>query len=204
MPNEITENFHLFSMCIYGRMGTGAEYSWNIAYCKVWYDEVSTWLCALCMCLCFRGGWGGPHLRNTCFHESTLYTGYEVVTCLFVLSCYRLATSWRSVFSHDFWGSPLSDPTSHKSYRPLTILSFRFNSALHGLQPYGYHIVNLVLHGIVSVLFTAVCRLVASSSTAILAGLLFAVHPIHTEAVSLDCNCCLGSIVWPCGITFQY
>lgn len=30
-----------------------------------------------------------------------------------------------SVFKNDFWGTPMSDPNSHKSYRPLTTLSFR-------------------------------------------------------------------------------
>lgn len=29
------------------------------------------------------------------------------------------------VFKNDFWGTPMSDPNSHKSYRPLTTLSFR-------------------------------------------------------------------------------
>ena len=29
------------------------------------------------------------------------------------------------VFANDFWGKPMSDPDSHKSYRPLTTLSFR-------------------------------------------------------------------------------
>lgn len=30
-----------------------------------------------------------------------------------------------SVFKNDFWGTPMSDMNSHKSYRPLTIISFR-------------------------------------------------------------------------------
>ncbi len=30
------------------------------------------------------------------------------------------------VFSHDFWGSKLASNTSHKSYRPLTVLTFRY------------------------------------------------------------------------------
>lgn len=34
-------------------------------------------------------------------------------------------TSIWSLFQNDFWGKPMSDPTSHKSYRPLTVLSFR-------------------------------------------------------------------------------
>lgn len=29
------------------------------------------------------------------------------------------------VFKNDFWGAAMSDPSSHKSYRPLTTLSFR-------------------------------------------------------------------------------
>ena len=29
------------------------------------------------------------------------------------------------IFLNDFWGKPMADQTSHKSYRPLTILSFR-------------------------------------------------------------------------------
>lgn len=36
---------------------------------------------------------------------------------------------WQSpvadVFSNDFWGTRLTHPSSHKSYRPLTVLSFR-------------------------------------------------------------------------------
>lgn len=30
-----------------------------------------------------------------------------------------------SIFLNDFWGKPMADRTSHKSYRPFTILSFR-------------------------------------------------------------------------------
>lgn len=29
------------------------------------------------------------------------------------------------VFQNDFWGKPIHDNTSHKSYRPLTVLTFR-------------------------------------------------------------------------------
>lgn len=29
------------------------------------------------------------------------------------------------VFKNDFWGTPMADANSHKSYRPLTVLSFR-------------------------------------------------------------------------------
>ncbi|GFV32854.1 transmembrane and TPR repeat-containing protein 3 [Trichonephila clavipes] len=42
---------------------------------------------------------------------------------------------------------------SHKSYRPLTVLSFRLNYAVHGLEPMGYHFINIVLHAFVCHLF---------------------------------------------------
>jgi len=35
------------------------------------------------------------------------------------------AVSLFDVFLHDFWGSQLTLNTSHKSYRPITVLTFR-------------------------------------------------------------------------------
>ncbi|CAF4949186.1 unnamed protein product [Pieris macdunnoughi] len=34
-------------------------------------------------------------------------------------------SSLKQLFLDDFWGTPMVDPHSHKSYRPLTTLSFR-------------------------------------------------------------------------------
>ncbi|KFB49864.1 hypothetical protein ZHAS_00017889 [Anopheles sinensis] len=42
---------------------------------------------------------------------------------------------------------------SHKSYRPLCVLTFRWNYLLHGLEPAGYHLVNVLLHTIVSLMY---------------------------------------------------
>jgi len=96
--------------------------------------------------------------------------------------------------------------------RPLTFATFAVNWAAGGAQPFGYHLVNLLLHGTVTLLLYFVLRkllgemaLGGSSSegertaspqssaqaeggpyrgVAFAAALLFAVHPIHTEAVS--------------------
>lgn len=38
----------------------------------------------------------------------------------------NLKTPVVKIFSHDFWGTRLTNRASHKSYRPLTILSFRY------------------------------------------------------------------------------
>lgn len=42
---------------------------------------------------------------------------------------------------------------SHKSYRPLCVLTFRWNYFFHQLDPMGYHVVNVILHTVVSLLF---------------------------------------------------
>jgi len=42
---------------------------------------------------------------------------------------------------------------SHKSYRPLCVLTFRLNYILHALAPLGYHLVNMVLHAVVCGLY---------------------------------------------------
>ena len=106
----------------------------------------------------------------------------------------RLETPLFALLSNDFWGKAMSDPTSHKSYRPLTVLTFRLNYQLHGLDPWGYHAVNVFLHALCTVLFWLLCGclvfrndVVGGESTplSLQAAAVFAVHPIHTEAVSV-------------------
>ncbi|XP_058830997.1 protein O-mannosyl-transferase TMTC1-like [Topomyia yanbarensis] len=90
------------------------------------------------------------------------------------------------VFRNDFWGTPMADLSSHKSYRPLTTLTFRLNYITFGLRSLWFHVTNVVLHAAACVLFTRVCTTIAGlrKNFAVFAGLLFAVHPIHTEAVT--------------------
>ena len=71
-----------------------------------------------------------------------------------------------------------------ENYRPLTMLSFAANRRL-GASATGFHLVNVLLHALVSVLAFEVARVVLRSTLgAAAAGTLFAVHPIHTEAVT--------------------
>ena len=97
----------------------------------------------------------------------------------------RPETPWSNLLFNDFWGTSMDDRNSHKSYRPLCVATFRLNYLLHKLQPMGYHLVNVLLHGAVCYLYVQLCGVVFSQVwPALIAGLLFAVHPIHTEAVS--------------------
>ncbi|XP_044729404.1 protein O-mannosyl-transferase TMTC1-like [Chrysoperla carnea] len=60
------------------------------------------------------------------------------------------------------------------------------NYLCFGLRPIWWHATNVLLHVICCILFTRVCLLIARMRPgfAALAGLLFAAHPIHTEAVT--------------------
>jgi Tfp pilus assembly protein PilF len=70
-------------------------------------------------------------------------------------------------------------------WRPLTTLTFALDHALHGLEPFGYHLGNVAGHAVVSVLVLVVFAAVTMAPRAALAAaLLFATHPIHTEAVA--------------------
>lgn len=86
---------------------------------------------------------------------------------------------------NDFWGTPLTDSGSHGSYRPLCVFSFKLNHFFDGFKPIGYHLVNVLLHCTATVLVVKIARhLLQSIWGTIVAGALFASHPIHTEAVA--------------------
>lgn len=103
------------------------------------------------------------------------------------------------LWGNDFWGRSLRTESSHKSYRPLTMLSYRLNSWLLGggapecsvrecSGSFGYHLANALLHAAVCALvarLTLVCTGTArlARTRALIAGATFALHPVHCEAV---------------------
>ena len=98
-------------------------------------------------------------------------------------------TPWSNLLWNDFWGTPMAQEGSHKSYRPLCVATFRLNYLVHGLEPFGYHLVNVLLHAAVCYVFTLVCGVTVFSDdklALVVAGVCFAVHPVHTEAVSIE------------------
>ena len=90
-----------------------------------------------------------------------------------------------ALFLNDYWGKSLKSPDSHKSYRPLCVLSFRAQFWLHGSRPFGYRFVNVLLHIAVCLSLVRLCDgvLACSKMFSVMTGLVFAVHPIHAEAV---------------------
>ncbi|KAF6777148.1 hypothetical protein AHF37_03638 [Paragonimus kellicotti] len=96
----------------------------------------------------------------------------------------RPTTNWTDAFYNDFWGTPMIQERSHKSYRPITVLTFRVNYLLHELNPVGYHAFNVILHALVAVLLFRLSKERLTLTGALITSLYFAVHPVHTEAVT--------------------
>jgi hypothetical protein len=70
-------------------------------------------------------------------------------------------------------------------YRPLVTMSYAIQWWLHGDRPWAFHLVNALLHAACSAGVAELARrLTRSSTVALIAGLLFAAHPIHVEAVA--------------------
>ncbi|XP_063635833.1 protein O-mannosyl-transferase Tmtc3 isoform X1 [Cydia splendana] len=130
----------------------------------------------------------GAVLILTCIvvYHNCLYCGFvfDDINAIKENRDLRPQTPISNIFLNDFWGTPIHKEQSHKSYRPLTVLTFRWNYAVHGLHPAGYHLVNLLLHALVSLLYYKVCAMFLPEFASFVAAMLFAVHPIHTEAVT--------------------
>ncbi len=70
-------------------------------------------------------------------------------------------------------------------HRPLVMLSFALDHALWGGAAWGFHLTNLVLHAAVSWTVGALAvALGTGGGAALAASLLFAAHPVQTEAVT--------------------
>ena len=108
---------------------------------------------------------------------------------------------WRS----DFWGFDLASPNSHKSYRPITVLTFRLDCWLHGLEgplsAAGFRLSSACFHAVACLLVACTARHVHCTPwQSLLAAAIFAVHPVATEAVAGVANrgdviCCIFSLL---------
>tara|TARA_B100001971_G_C18261916_1_gene587757 strand:- start:542 stop:2170 length:1629 start_codon:yes stop_codon:yes gene_type:complete len=70
-------------------------------------------------------------------------------------------------------------------YIPITLLSFQINYALFDLNPFWYHLTNLIIHISNALLvFWLSLMIIKKRYLAVFAALIFAVHPLNTEAVA--------------------
>uniref|UniRef100_A0A8B9GNA1 Transmembrane O-mannosyltransferase targeting cadherins 1 n=1 Tax=Amazona collaria TaxID=241587 RepID=A0A8B9GNA1_9PSIT len=136
-------------------------------------------LCALCY---------GNSLRGEFVHDDV----WAIVNNPDV----RAATPVAAVFANDFWGKRMAENTSHKSYRPLCVLTFKLNILLAGMNPFYFHAVNVILHCLVTLVLMYTCdkAVFKDCRLAFVTALFFAVHPIHTEAVSMKVKIFLSNL----------
>ncbi|MEK7370385.1 MAG: tetratricopeptide repeat protein [candidate division NC10 bacterium] len=86
-----------------------------------------------------------------------------------------------ALFASDFG----LDGSGSGYYRPLVTLSLFLEHRIFGTRPAGYHVMNVLYHlGAALALVWAGARALGSREAAWLAGLVFVLHPIHTESVA--------------------
>ncbi|MDZ4185071.1 MAG: tetratricopeptide repeat protein [Desulfuromonadales bacterium] len=86
----------------------------------------------------------------------------------------------KEIFTTDYWGKGQDTGL----FRPLTILSFALNRLLLGVDPWGYLLINILLHLSISILLYHFLKQIGLVwECAWLAAAIFAVHPIHAEPV---------------------
>ena len=87
------------------------------------------------------------------------------------------STLWRA-FAASYWPPELGGGL----YRPLPIASYALDWQLGSVA--WFHAVNLVWHAAASMAVALLARRWSGDSAALAAGLIFAVHPVHVEAVA--------------------
>jgi tetratricopeptide (TPR) repeat protein len=84
-------------------------------------------------------------------------------------------------------------PKGGQTYQPLRVLSYALNYAVHGERPFGYHLINLLLHVAATVaLYLFICALLerrrgphhGNRCAALVVAMLFLLHPVNVEAVA--------------------
>jgi hypothetical protein len=90
-----------------------------------------------------------------------------------------LANAWQ-FFGQTYW------PADHGGalYRPMAILFFAVQWAMGGGSPFPFHLVNIAAYACASACLYRLLTQIVSPRVALVAAALFAVHPVHTEAVA--------------------
>src|SRR6266581_2941570 len=99
----------------------------------------------------------------------------------------RVISHWTYVpqyFLHHVWY--LVDPRfAANYYRPIFLLWLKLSYSAFGVSPAGWHLASVALHILATLqVFWLAQRLLKNRSAAIVASLLFAVHPLHVESVA--------------------
>lgn len=87
---------------------------------------------------------------------------------------------WWQEFGKSYWPKPVSGD----GYRPITIIAYKIEWAIGRGSPVAFHAANILLYAAVSLLVFVLARRLLPLWAAWVVGALFAVHPVHVEAVA--------------------
>jgi len=98
-------------------------------------------------------------------------------------------TSYLSELSNIFKSFTTHIFVAHRAegvyYRPILMVTYILDYQVWGLNPFGYHLTNILLHCITVILvFLLINQIIQKNLVALSASLLFAMHPIQTESVA--------------------
>ncbi|MCH7808636.1 MAG: hypothetical protein IIB60_05375 [Planctomycetes bacterium] len=93
---------------------------------------------------------------------------------------------WSAGWTTDYWSdAEAGTPNRDLLYRPITLSSYRLIRTLAGIRPFAHHVVNILLHALISAMVVRLCRHAGGSPlAAMVAGLVFAVLPVHTAVLN--------------------
>lgn len=92
---------------------------------------------------------------------------------------HTLAAWWR-LFGQSYWPPPALEAL----YRPLPMLSYAVQWVVGGGVPWVFHLGNITAHAVLAWAVWALAARLLRPGVALGVGLLFAVHPVHVEAVA--------------------
>jgi hypothetical protein len=102
-----------------------------------------------------------PHPRSPRQEPATLFELRTFRRAILTNADLKPSTPWSRLLENDFWGTSLRERGSHGSYRPLCVATYRLNYLMGGLEPLGYHVVNVALHALCTALVVRIAKKVS-------------------------------------------
>jgi tetratricopeptide (TPR) repeat protein len=138
---------------------------------SAWLPRLLPWLAVALALLVFAGALGYPFVDD----DSAMVVKHPHLG------------SWKFLpkyFVEDVWGESRQGETDN-FYRPLQMVWLRTMYSFSGLEPAGYHAGAIALHALATLLLYLLARRILEDRIAAgFAALIFAVHPLHAEAVA--------------------
>ena len=135
------------------------------------FPEVSRWRLLLLVTLLAAATYANSLGNGWAFDDEYIIASNPVVTL----------PQWREAITGPYWGRVEAAPSL---YRPTALLAFASEWQASGGSPVAFHATSLLLHVLVSVLVVLLLAAFLPTMAAAAGGAVFAVHPVHVEAVA--------------------